>query len=146
MSDVDTPSSEGAISGGAPARTYFIPSASQINEMARNATRGRPLTPEERDGAIRVLKDAMEHSRSYRTRITAGKALAVYEALDLRDLHHTERLQHEAGILDLRLRRADEGKPSEIIGIQISPSEELPLPKSLADYRLKGMLPAPGKN
>lgn len=129
------------------------PSAFVSPSMLAVALRnGWQVTPERKQKYFAAMDKAIDEihlAPPERRAIIAAqctRVLVAEQGQQLRDIHHTEHMQHEDGILDLRLRRADEGKPSEIIGIQIAPSEELPLPPSLAGYRLKGMLPAPGKN
>ena len=70
-----------------------------------------------------------------RAKTAAARALAQLHANNLRDLHHIEKIRHEDGILDLRMRRAEEGKPNDCIAIRVTPVRELPLPAALAHYR-----------
>lgn len=135
-----TESTAGDVGGGALTLTRR-----DILQIQQNATRGRPLTAEERAKSIACLTEIIDDPKSARrTKITATRALTALESLDLRDLHHTERLKHEDGVLDLRYRRADEGKPDQIIEHQFAPVRELPLPASLSEYRKKIL--EPGKN
>ena len=53
-----------------------------------------------------------------------------------------ERLRHEAGILDLKITRAEQGKPNDSLAIiTTAPVEELPLPPWLAEKRLRILQP-----
>ena len=90
------------------------------------------------------LMNALEKCNHPRNIAMLTRVIAMLERMNQVDQHHVERMQHEAGILDLRHRRADEGKPSEIIGIQIAPAVELPLPESLRGYERRIL--EPGKN
>lgn len=101
-----------------------------------------------REIADHMTKLAADPNTRPRSRAVAVRTLALLDqinlkahALNQRDLHHTERLQHEAGILDLRMRRAEEGKPNDCIAVQIAPVKELPLPASLAGYVRRVMEP-----
>jgi hypothetical protein len=107
-----------------------------IQRLERAACRGCPITPEDRRQSIEVLRTIMnDPKRNSRVRIMASRVLATLESLDLRDLHHTERMKHEDGILDLRMRRAEEGKPNDCVAIQAAPVRELPLPEDLRSMR-----------
>lgn len=141
MSEPET-AAKGDVGGGTRALTL---TRREINAITTNATRGALIKPAERQASIDMLNAIIADLKvPRRTRITASRALAALEAIELRDLHHTERLQHEAGILDLRMKRAEQGLPNDSVALVPAPVRELPLPTSLLEYRKKIL--EPGQN
>ena len=54
---------------------------------------------------------------------------------------------HESGILDLRMQRAEKGKPNDSMAIiMTTPVRELPLPDSMKHMRLHVLEPPPSTN
>ena len=121
-------------------RALGLPTRSQVQQLEL-ACRQRRITPEEREKAIATLTRTIDQARSFRLRIAASRALSAFESTEVRDVHHIERMQHEAGILDLRMKRAEEGKPNDSIAVHLVPVQELPLPPSLAGMRRRLLEP-----
>lgn len=107
------------------------------------ARRGYPCDPQGRAESIAVCRAVMNDPKSSRrTKLIAVRALAVLDSLQLRDAHHYEGMQHDDGILELRARRAEEGRPNDLIGVQLVPVERLPDPDWLAKKREKLLKPS----
>lgn len=139
MSENDVQSSGG--SGG------LLENRSEIGQdiaFLRRAIRERwEIPPETLRTVPTVLQAIIDDPRTTkRTRIMASRALGQFKADNQRDLHHIERLQHESGILDLRMRRAEEGKSNDCIAITTPPVRELPLPDAMRKMRRKLLEPS----
>jgi hypothetical protein len=112
-------------------------------KLAEAIRRGWEITPERKaqyfeqlDRVMANLDAITDPMRRAKCVAQCTRVLVAEQGQALRDLHHTERLQHEAGILDLRLRRAEEGKPNDCVAVQLqTPVRELPLPDGLRHYR-----------
>src|SRR4051812_14119042 len=117
--------------------------------LAEALRRGWQVTPTRKSQYFAALDDAIRNlgqieDTEKRSRIAAqcARVLVAEQGQALRDIHHIEQMQHESGILDLRMRRAEEGKPNDCLAIQMTPVRELPLPPGLAEYRRKLLEPS----
>lgn len=113
-------------------------SPSMLSEAIR---RGWQVTPERKKKYFEALDEAVDNlgqiaDRGKRAQVATqcARVLVQEQAAALRDIHHTEQLQHEDGVLDLRMRRAEEGLPNDSLTVQVTPVEQLPLPPALAAY------------
>jgi hypothetical protein len=70
----------------------------------------------------------------------AARVLIAEQGQALRDIHHRERLEAERGILDLKISRAEGGKPNDCVSI-VTPVRELPLPAAFAGMRKRILEP-----
>jgi hypothetical protein len=120
---------------------------SDFHIIRREAERGFIIDADARRQPVETCLVVMRDSKTTkRTKIAAVRALAALDAINLRDIHHVERMQHEAGILDLRMRRAEEGKPNDCVAVkQLAPFVELPLPDDLKHMRRR-LLDKPSEN
>lgn len=109
---------------------------SECQIIERNATRGRPITPEERDMQIVFLKATLDcATASRRTKISASRALTALESLDLRDLHHRERIDQENGIMRLKQERAEAGLPNDSVALILPPVRQMPMPDWMIEMK-----------
>ncbi len=116
--------------------------AADFNLIRRTASRGYLVTTEERARTVACCIQCMDDpKRPWRTRLAAIRALAVLTGQDQHDMHHVERLEAERGIVNLKMTRAEEGKPNDSVAVLVTPVEELPLPEALRGYRKRILEP-----
>lgn len=117
--------------------------------LAEALRRGWQISPERKrqyfaalDEAVRNLPDIKDASRRVQATAQCARVLVAEQGQAMRDVHHIESLQHEAGILNLRMSRAEEGKPNDCVEVQhVTPVRELPLPDALRSQRRRLLEP-----
>lgn len=115
-------------------------------QMTERAVRnGWAIPPEEKRKIVEQMTAlATDPKTRPRSRSIAVRVLAQLDSLDLRDRHHVERLEANAGIVRLRMQRAEEGLPNDSMAIITAPVEELPLPAWLREAKKRVL--EPGEN
>ncbi len=117
--------------------------AREFNIIRRQAARGYLVPDTERSKAVGCCVECInDPRRPWRTRLAAIRTLATLTGQDQHDLHHVERLRAEQGILNLKMARAEEGKPNDLVAVQVVPVRELPLPPALLGYRKRLLEPS----
>jgi hypothetical protein len=119
--------------------------------LAEAIRRGWQISPERKrryfdalDRVVENIDQIADPSKRAQAAAQCARVLVAEQSAAIRDLHHTERMQHEAGILDLRMRRAEEGKPNDLIEhrVQMTPVRELPMPAWMLGMRKRLLEPS----
>ncbi len=147
--------STGGERGGAALQGF---SAEHIRRFEQAVRRRIPISEKDREtmvNACRAVIEACEDKpgRTRRALMRAVSLMALLDAQSMRDEHHIEdkihdqamqreRFAHEDGILDLRMRRAEEGKPNDCVAVQVTPVRELPLPDAMRSMRKRLLEPS----
>ena len=115
----------------------------QLAEIKRAAENDLVVDREGREMSIELCKAVMRNGRcNSRTKLMAVKALAVLDAQKLRYAIHSEQLDAAAGIVRLKMARAEEGLPNDLLAVRVAPAEELPLPATMLAYRRRILEPS----
>lgn len=88
------------------------------------------------DAAIDSLSQIADLKDRANISAQCTRVLVAEQGQAIKDIQHRENMEHEDGILDLRLKRADDGKPESIVQVNIAPAESLPEPDWLSKRRL----------
>lgn len=121
MSDQTTSDERGGMSGGMSGGIASLMTPSIVKQIGVNATRGRPLTPEERGSTIATLQSIRDDAKTTRrTRIMAARVLVQLEALDQKDLHHIENINTDSNRMKLQMARAEAGLPNDSMTINVN--------------------------
>ena len=117
--------------------------------LAEAIRRGWQISPERKrryfaalDRVVENIDQIADPSKRAQAAAQCARVIVAEQAAALRDLHHTERMQHESGILDLKMTRAEEGKPNDCVAIKLTPVRELPLPAWMAGMRKRLLEPS----
>lgn len=115
----------------------------QLQLIERKIRRRYPVTEADRVKSIKACRKVMRDGKSQRAMLMAVRVLAALDAQSMRDEHHIEEMRHQDGIMDLRMRRAEEGLPNDSsLNINVTPVEQLPLPPALASYTKRILRPS----
>jgi hypothetical protein len=117
--------------------------------LAEAIRRGWQISPERKrryfdalDRVVENIDQIADPSKRAQAAAQCARVLVAEQSAALRDLHHTERLQHESGILDLRMKRAEQGKPNDCIAVQLTPVRELAMPEWMRTMRRRLLEPS----
>lgn len=99
------------------------------------------------DKAVNDLPTIQDPAMRAKIAAMAARVLVAEQGQALRDVHHVERMEYEQGVLNLKMVRAEAGKPNDsVVVIPMTPVEELPLPDALKHYRKRVLEPEPSEN
>lgn len=118
--------------GGLGTNEFQVQNDARLIERAIRAGWKIPETTLEE--TPKVMQEIVASPKSNRrNKIAATRALIAMGSSNLRDIHHVEKLEAEAGIIRLKMQRAEEGKPNDSVAIVVPVKNQLPLPEYLRD-------------
>jgi hypothetical protein len=110
--------------------------------LAEAIRRGWQISPERKRAYFAALDRVVENidqiadpSKRAQAAAQCARVLVAEQAAVMRDLHHIERMQHEDGMLDLRMRRAESGLPNDSLAIILAPEQPMPMPSWMREAK-----------